>query len=157
MTQPGASFIAAARASHAKWHVPASVSLGQWAAESGWGRSVSGANNYGGITAKVTGAVFPYEPGTPLEKATLCWTHERWQGERVRCQRWFKDFPSIDAYFDAHAKLLATAPIYASAMRALPNVARFVALMGAHYATDEHYADTIMAIIRGSNLTRYDA
>ena len=156
MTQIPAAVIASAQAGQARWYVPASVSIAQWALESGWGAHESGKWNYGGITAKVKDAVFPYKPGTPLEPATLCWTHEEVNGETVKCQRWFKDYPSPDVFFDAHAKLIATAPVYAPAMAALPDVARFVDLMAPHYATDGDYAETLHSIIRGHNLTQYD-
>ena len=150
--------IAAAKASQAKWGIPASVSLAQWAIESGWGKSVSGKNNYGGITAKVKGAVFPFVPGTPLEPATLCWTHESWQGKRVSCQRWFKDFDTAQMYFEAHAKLLATGAPYAKARSKLPDVGAFVDALTGVYATDPGYGKTLRAIIYGSaRMTQYDA
>jgi flagellum-specific peptidoglycan hydrolase FlgJ len=155
-TQIPAAVIAAAQASQKAWHIPPSVSLAQWALESGWGQHESGKFNYGGITAKVKDAEFPYKPGTPLEPATLCWTHEEVHGELVKCQRWFKDYPGPEAFFDAHAKLLATAPVYAAARAALPDVARFVDLMAPHYATASNYADLIHSIIRGHDLTQYD-
>ncbi len=156
MTQIPAAVITAAQAGQAHWRVPASVSIAQWALESGWGAHESGKWNYGGITAKVSGAVFPYQPGKPLEPATLCWTHEEVNGAVVKCQRWFKDYPSPDAFFDAHAKLLATAPVYAPAIAALPDVGRFVDLMAPHYASASGYAELIHSIIRGHNLTQYD-
>lgn len=156
MAKPSPAVIAAAQASQRKWKVPASVTIAQWAVESGWGRHESGKFNYGGITAKVKDAVFPYKPGTPLEPATLCWTHEHVNGQMVKCQRWFKDYPTPEAFFDAHAKLLATAPVYHAAMEALPNRERFIDLMAPHYATAPTYAATLKNIIRASNLGQYD-
>jgi len=150
------NIVASAQASQRKWRVPASVSLAQWGDESAYGKAVTGKFNYGGITAKVKDAVFPFVPGTPLEPATLCWTHEHYNGEDVKCQRWFKDFPSADAFFDAHGKLLGTSPIYAPAMAALPDVSRFVDLMAVHYATALGYAAVIHSIIASNNLTQYD-
>jgi flagellum-specific peptidoglycan hydrolase FlgJ len=150
------NIVRAAQASAKKTGIPASVSIAQWALESGWGARVSGKNNYGGITAKVKDAVFPYKPGTPLEPATLCWTHESYQGSRVRCQRWFKNFDSPEAYFDAHAKLLSTAPVYAPARAKLPDVDAFVDEMGKRYATDPNYAATIKTIMRGSSLYAFN-
>jgi flagellum-specific peptidoglycan hydrolase FlgJ len=160
--------IAGARASQARYGVPASVTLAQWALESGWGKAVSGKNNYGGITAKVKGAVFPYKPGTPLEPATLCWTHEQYQGARVKCQRWFKDFATATAYFEAHAKLLGTSPIYAEARSLLPDVNAFTDALDVDYkprakdknwrayATDPKYAETLKSIMKGSGLYAYN-
>jgi flagellum-specific peptidoglycan hydrolase FlgJ len=151
-----ANIIASAQASQRKWRVPASVSLAQWGVESAYGKAVTGKFNYGGITAKVKDAVFPFVPGTPLEPATLCWTHEHYKGEDVKCQRWFKDFPNADAFFDAHGKLLGTSPIYAPAMAALPNVIKFINLMAPHYATAPNYGATLRSIIASNNLTQFD-
>jgi flagellum-specific peptidoglycan hydrolase FlgJ len=158
--KPHADVIAAAQAAAKKWRVPASVSLAQYGLESGWGRAVSGKFNFGGITAKVEGANFPHDPGKPLESATLCPTHEVVHGVTVACNRWFKDFASIADYFDHHARLIATAPVYAPAMAALDGtpsgLAKFVSLMGAHYATAPDYAHVIMTLIQQDGLTRYD-
>ena len=147
--------------------IPASVTLAQWALESGWGKSVSGKNNYGGITAKVKDAVFPFKPGTPLEPATLVWTHEIVGGKRVRCQRWFKDFDSPGAYFQAHAKLLGTSAVYARARAKYPDAEAFVEQLepvyGAGgkvvqpgYATDPNYSETLKSIMRTNKLHLYD-
>lgn len=156
MTQPPQAAIDAARASMATWKIPASVSLAQWALESGWGTRMSGKFNYGGITAKVKDAVFPFVPGTPLEPATLCATHENWQGKRVACKRWFKDFPSLGAYFAAHAKLLATGTPYVKARTKLPDPFAFANALTGVYATDPNYGATLGSIMRGSGLTRFD-
>jgi flagellum-specific peptidoglycan hydrolase FlgJ len=50
-TQPSAAAIAAARASHKKWGILASISLAQWALESAWGKRTSGPFNYFGMMA----------------------------------------------------------------------------------------------------------
>ena len=39
MTTPPMEVITAAQASQRKWHVPAAVTIAQWALESGWGRT----------------------------------------------------------------------------------------------------------------------
>jgi flagellum-specific peptidoglycan hydrolase FlgJ len=145
-----------ARASEKATGIPASVTLAQWALESGWGKSVSGKNNYGGITAKVKDAAFPTNPGTPLEDATLCWTHEVVKGQLVKCQRWFKNFATVGEFFDAHGRLLSTAPIYAKARAELPDVDAFVDAMGPIYATAPTYAATIKSIMRSNNLYAYN-
>lgn len=149
--------IAGAQASQKATGIPASVTLAQWALESGWGKSVSGKNNYGGITAKVKDAVFPYVPGTPLEPATLCQTREVYQGKSVQCKRWFKDFVSVADFFNAHGKLLATAKAYAPARAKLPDPYAFADALTGVYATDPNYGTTLKSIIRSNNLTRYDA
>ena len=134
----------------------ASLSIAQWADESGWGASVTGKNNYGGITAKVTGAVFPYVPGTPLEPATLCATHEFYHGQRVACKRWFKDYATVADFFEAHAALIATARAYAPAIAKLPDVDAYVTTLAGIYATGQGYGAALLSIIHGHNLTQYD-
>ena len=47
MTEPTPYIIASAQASQRKWRVPASVTIAQWALESGWGAHQSGKFNYG--------------------------------------------------------------------------------------------------------------
>jgi flagellum-specific peptidoglycan hydrolase FlgJ len=155
--QPPPDIIAAAQASQAKWGIPASIILAQWALESSWGTAVSGKNNFGGITAKVKDAVFPHVPGEPLEPASLCSTHEVVAGKRVACQRWFKDFASPEAYFDRHGALLATGKPYAKARTLLPDPDKFADALTGVYATDPQYGASLRAIMRGSNLYRFNA
>lgn len=147
--------------------IPASITLAQWAVETGWGQSVTGKNNYGGITAKVKDSVFPYKPGTPLEPATLCWTHEEVSGKRVKVQRWFKDYDSMGAFFQAHARLLGTSPVYARARAKYPDANAFAdqlepiydakgKVIAAGYATASNYAETLKSIMRTNNLYVYN-
>ena len=150
MTQPPPAIITAARASAAKWKIPASVSLAQWAIESGWGKRNSGVNNPFGITAPLNAQHRPMVPATDVT------THEEVHGVRIATSRWFRNFDTVEAAFDYHAKLLATSGYYKAAMAALPNVERFVGLMAQHYASDSHYAASVMAVIRGSALAKYD-
>ena len=135
--------IAAARHAQAKWGVPASVSLAQFGLESGWGAHAPGNNPFGIKALKDL-------PVQHLATTEVC------HGRVVHCEQPFAAFPSITDAFDVHAKLLATAPVYAAAMRALPSVEAFVRAMAAHYATDPQYAAKIMAVIRSGNLTQYD-
>ena len=145
MTAPTipAAVIAAAQASQARWRVPASVSIAQWALESGWGAHAPG-NNPFGIKAM---------PGLAVQSFA---THEVVHGHLVPCTAQFAAFTDLAQAFDVHAKLIATARVYAGAMHVLPDVAAFVAAMAAHYATDPAYAAKIMAMIRGHGLAQYD-
>ena len=135
--------ISAAQAAARKWLIPASVSLAQWAIESGWGAHSPG-NNPFGIKALT---------GHPVQTFT---THECVHGHLVKCEQRFAAFTDIAEAFDCHAKLLATAAVYHAAMGALPDVTKFVARMGPHYATDPQYAAKIMAVITSANLEQYD-
>jgi len=151
MAQPTAEAIAAARSSQKARGIPASVILSQWALESAWGTKMSGKHNCFGIKARAG------EPCTPVL------THEVIGGKRVAKTLLFRDYTSLAEAFDAHAKLLATGAPYADFRKALPDLAKATAALGggtpAHprYATDPDYGRKLMAVIRGSNLTRFDA
>lgn len=146
MTQPSPAAVNAARASARAYGIPASVTLAQWALESAWGKRIpTGSNNPFGIKA------LPHQPYVIVP------THEVVKGQRILIHAAFRKFDSLADAFEAHAKLLATARVYAPARSALPDPFRFADALTGVYATDPHYGDTLEAIIRGSNLQRYDA
>ena len=144
-TQPPSDVIAAAQASARKWGIPASVSLAQWALESAWGKKVTGKFNYGGIKCRSAD-----QPGT------LCPTHEVVQGKLVAVWARFRDFSSVEDYFDCHATLIATAPVYKPVMAMAAQADAFAHALTGRYATDPHYGESLIAIMRGSNLYQYD-
>ncbi|MDQ2763828.1 MAG: glucosaminidase domain-containing protein [Pseudomonadota bacterium] len=145
MTQPTQAAIAAARATQKKWKIPASVSLAQWALESGWGKHTSAPHNYFGMKAL---------PGQPCQVVP---TREVYKGHSVIIQAAFRSFACDEDAFDAHGKLLATAGVYAHARAALPDPFKFAHALTGTYATDPKYGDLLERIIRGSRLTKYDA
>jgi flagellum-specific peptidoglycan hydrolase FlgJ len=129
------------------WQVPACVSIGQWAYESGWGKHMPNASfNPFGIKA------IGNEPYVSVP------THEYVRGHLITVEAKFRKFANFDEAFDAHAKLLATAWIYHSAMQAwmTGDINLGIRLMAAHYATDPHYAPVLMSIIHANNLQQYD-
>lgn len=145
MTQPTPDVIAAAKAAQAKWHIPASVSLAQWALESGWGTHLpSGSNNPFGIKA------------TAGQLSVTVPTREVIHGKSVTINAAFRKFASIADAFDLHAKLLATGVPYSKARAALPDPIAFAHALTGVYATDPAYGKLLTEIIHGSNLTRYD-
>lgn len=139
--------IAAARAAQARRHVPASVSIAQWKIESGNGAHQPGNNGFGMKPRKGLNDPCQQLGTTEWDKAKKCY---------VPCKQPFRIFPSIADAFMAHAELVATAPVYADAMAALPNRDLFIDRMAAHYATDPLYASKIKAIIKSSGLAQYD-
>ena len=144
--QPPPAVVAAARAAAARWGIPASVTLAQWALESGWGRHTPpGSNNPFGIKAR---------PGDP---ASVAATREVVGGADVTVEARFRAFASLDEAFDDHARLLALAPVYAPARTRLPDVKAFCAALAGRYATDPHYGDRLSAVIDGSQLERFDS
>jgi flagellum-specific peptidoglycan hydrolase FlgJ len=146
MTTPAANIVAAAREAEAKWRIPSSVSIAQFALESGWGQHAPGRDPFG---MKPRSGKF--------DPAQLLMTTE-WSKARgyYKVSQMFRTFASIADAFLAHAELIATAPVYAAAMAALPDTAAFLERMAAHYATDPLYASKITAIIAGSRLQQYD-
>jgi flagellum-specific peptidoglycan hydrolase FlgJ len=159
------SVITSAQGQESKWGIPASLTLAQWACESNWGKSVTGKNNFGGKKAKLERPVRLPAAGVPSEAATLCWTHETINGVSVRCQQWFKDYPTPDAWFDDHAKLLATGSPYRAAYQAMKagggpadpeRVRSFTVAIAKRYATAPNYAHTLLGIMRQHNLYQYN-
>lgn len=137
--------IAAAQGAARKWRVPASVSLAQYAVESGWGKYMpAGSNNPFGIQAL---------PGLPSVAAI---SHEYRNGQLVQVTEYFAKFASIADAFDKHGELLATARAYRAAMVFADNPNAFVAAMAPVYATAPNYASALLSIMRGSNLYQYD-
>lgn len=143
---PAPEVVAAARAAQAKWKIPASISIAQYGLESGWGAHMPPeSNNPFGI--KAVGA----------RPSVTVGTTEYIHGNAVRIPQAFAVFPSLAAAFDLHAQLLATSGHYALARAALPDVYAFANALTGVYATDPNYGHLLGQIIRGSNLTQYDA
>ena len=144
MRVPPTDCIAAAQAADRRWGVFASVSLAQWALESGWGDRLTGRNNPFGIKALWS------QPGT------MCETHEVVDGKPCPTHARFRDFDSLDDAFGAHARLIATGAPYKEAMAHKGELDAFVRLMGARYATDPDYAAKIMGLIADEGFTQFD-
>ena len=139
--------IAAAQASH-KLYFPkgpyASVSLAQWAIESAYGHDEPpSSDNPFGIKA-VAGQ--PY---------VISMTREVIKGISEHIPQHFAKYTSLTDAFDAHAKLLATSPIYAEAQRT-SNPDDYVRAMAKHYATAPNYAAVILAVMKSQNLYPFD-
>ena len=144
---PTADVIAAAKAAMVATRVPASVTIAQYALESGWGKHMPpDSNNPFGIKQ--------FDLSLPHVMAS---TTEVINGKLVHEMQPFAAYPAIAAAFAAHADLIATKPIYAAAMLALPDVGQFVTLMAEHYATDPQYAQKLLTLIDEDHLEQYDA
>jgi flagellum-specific peptidoglycan hydrolase FlgJ len=150
-TQPPAEVIAAAKAADAKWRIPASVLLAQWALESGWGkREPPGSNNPFGEKAPVG------EPGVRAP------TTEDVGANVVHIDATFRAFMNVDDAFDFHAEHLATSHWFIPARASLPDVQKFCDALGGgtatrpNYSTSPTYGASLLAVIRDSNLRAYD-
>lgn len=151
-TQPPANVVAAAKTAAAKWHIPASVLLAQWALESGWGkREPAGSNNPFGekAPAGVHGVSAP--------------TSEDIEGDVVHINAMFRAFLNVADAFDFHAEHLATSHWYTPARARLPDVEKFCDALGGgsaarpNYSTNPLYGKVLMEVIRSSSLEAYDA
>jgi len=120
------AMVCPAQMSQSKWGVPASVTLAQCIVESGWGRSKLALKNrnYFGIKAIPGQEYCEYvtaedgATGTKMERAK------------------FAVYPSAIESFNAHGRLLATLPRYASAMAVRDDVPAFcLALQEGGYST----------------------
>jgi flagellum-specific peptidoglycan hydrolase FlgJ len=147
MTTPPTDAIAAAQSASRKWAIPASISLAQWALESGWGKHDLGACNFFGMKCRA-GKNDPF--------VTLRTREVDRNGKTFFIDARFRKFASVEEAFDAHAQLLATAPVYSKARARLPDVAAFADALTGVYATDPKYGALLRSIIRGSDLTQYD-
>ena len=146
MTAPTPAVIAAAQAAQAKWRIPASVTIAQYAVESGWGAHMPpGSNNPFGIKA------------LPGQECVSVSTREVDKyGRDFYINAAFRKFASLAEAFDEHGRLLAQAGAYAKARACLPNAAAFADALTGVYATDPRYGTTLKSVMHGSNLYQYD-
>lgn len=151
MTTPPANIIAAAQASQKKWRIPASISIAQWALESGWGKYDLGVYNYFGMKAPVDASGKPTVPFVTKRTREV-----NSKGQAYFIDAPFRAFTSPADAFDAHGKLLATAKVYAGPREKLPDANAFADALTGIYATDPTYGTQLKAIMRGSNLYQYD-
>lgn len=137
--------IDAAKASQAKWGIPASISIAQWAVESGYGKHMPpGSNNPFGIKAR---------KGEPSVGAR---TREVLGGKTVYITDGFRKFDSIADAFDKHGEFLATRKPYARARTKLPDPDAFADALTGVYATDPNYGKVLKGLMRSANLYQYN-
>jgi flagellum-specific peptidoglycan hydrolase FlgJ len=144
---PPADIIAAAQQSERDTGVPTSVTLAQWALESGWGKKNSGDNNPFGIKAR------PGEPGKDVA------THERVGSKLVPKMQRFRNYGSLDEAFTAHANLLAKHYPISMAHKDDPNAFADGLQADPHHQyanTTGDYAGTLKSIMRSNNFYQYD-
>lgn len=140
-----ADIVAAAQASQAKWGIPASISLAQWAVESGRGKHMPpGSNNPFGIKARAGDA------------SVVVATREVVRGQDITIRAPFRKFASLTEAFDEHGKLLATVGAYANARTKLPDADAFADALTGVYATDPNYGKVLKQVMRGGNFYQYD-
>ncbi len=144
---PPPDVVAAAQRTERETGIPTSVTLGQWALESGFGNHSPG-NNPFGIKAR---------KGEPFQ---LLWTREKAKNGSglVRVQQKFRAYSSLDEAFRARGDLLSRRYPGAMAHKNDPNafVAGLQAVPGHQYATDPNYASKVISTMRANNFYQYD-
>lgn len=134
-----------ARACQRTTGIPASFTIAQAALESSWGSRAPG-NNLFGIKADTSW----HGPTVPIT------THEVVKGESVQVVAAFRAYPTLADSLADHAQFFLQNQRYRRCFleKGGEGWARAVATAG--YATDPGYADKLISIIRGRNLTRFD-
>lgn len=137
--------IQAARASQQRWQVPASITLAQWALESGFGKHLpAGSNNPFGIKA---GKNAPYVEANTVEVIN---------GQRVTVRAKFRKFDSIADAFDYHGRLLATNKAYSRAMSVRQDPDAFADALTGVYATAPNYGAVLKNMMKKYNLYQHN-
>lgn len=127
----------------------ASAMMAQAILESSWGRSglAQRAHNLFGVKADAswTGPTISID------------TKEYIDGKWVIVPAKWRAYPDWEASIEDHAKFLMDNPRYAPALAVKDQPELFChQLQACGYATDPHYADLLISIIHGRNLTQYD-
>jgi len=131
----------AAMMGQTKYNIPAEVTIAQWQLESNSGKRMpEGSNNPFGIKAK---------KGEDYVEAM---TTENINGVDTRMMAKFKKFKSIEEAFEAHSKLLATAPAYVEARKHPDDPKAFANSLTGKYATDPLYGAKLGALIDQTKL-----
>ena len=140
--------------------VPASVTMAQAILESGWGEHHMGdANNYFGIKAQdKNGTVVFGDVATGfVDKVTKEFDHN---GNAFTVVAHFRAYKDMAGSFIDHGIFL-TAPRYQAALKAYAQSkdanAYARGLQTAGYATDPHYGDSLIALMKGHDLYQFNA
>lgn len=126
----------------------ASVTLAQWAQESGFGKYQLHANNPFGMK---------WHEGSKYGFVTVH-TKEWEKDHYVVIEAKFIAFPSIDVAFVEHGKLLMSpnGP-YAKALPFKDDYQKFIETIGPIYATDPNYVKSLLSLINTYSLHSFDS
>jgi hypothetical protein len=121
------------------------VTLAQAIIESGWGdHHLGDAWNFFGIKAQGS------EPFVEVR------TREVVGGKDIFINAKFRRFASMEECFREHGRFLRDNSRYAPAFQTTDAESFARAIHAAGYATDPHYSDALVGIIRDNNLQQYD-
>lgn len=125
--------------------IPASFTIAQAALESSWGEKAIGCNLFG-IKADKS-----WKGAT-----TLFATHEYIKGTKTPVTDSFRCYASWGECLADRAAFFKANPRYAACFRETTGEGWARAVAKAGYATDPHYAETLLAVMRGRSMSRYD-
>lgn len=146
---PPAAFInlllPAAQACQRATGIPTSFTLAQAALESGWGARAPGNNLFG-------------------VKADRAWkgktvdvpTHEVVKGKRIFINDKFRAYADWAECMADRARFFMVNPRYAACFKETTGEGWARAAAKAGYATDPHYAETLIKVMRGRKMSQYD-
>ncbi len=142
------AIVPAARASHKLTGIPASFTLAQAALESGWGASKlskQGCNLFGVKADKSwKGPVLMMQ------------TREVLNGKSVMVVARWRLYATWAECLADRVEFFKRNPRYKACFKETTGAGWCRAVAAAGYATDPHYADKLLAMIAGRNLTRFD-
>lgn len=150
MTQIAKVYIDAAQTAQKAYGVPASVSLAQFALESGYGKHDLGANNFFGIK---------YGKNVRCDGFVEKQTKEFINGKYITITAKFAKFNSVEGAFLEHARFIAKHPQLSRAMEFKANPEKFVCALQEgtiKYATDPQYVEKLVSIMKSQKLYQYD-
>ena len=138
----------AARECHRITGIPASFTLAQAALESGWGASklAGQGRNLFGVKADRSWK------GETLDMLTT----EVVRGKRIKVMAKWRVYPTWSACMLDRAEFFRRNPRYSKCWAEKTGEGWVRAVAAAGYATDPEYAEKVIAVIRGRNLTRFD-
>lgn len=137
--------IKAAQDSQRATGVPASITLAQWALESGYGRSMpKDSNNPFGIKAVGN------QPGVDAV------TKEDYGHGKVTVTQKFRKFDSLSDAFKEHARLLSESKYYTKSMELKDDPDAFADSLTGVYATDTEYGSKLKGMMKSNNLYQYN-
>ncbi|BDD93551.1 hypothetical protein PanNE5_29910 [Pandoraea sp. NE5] len=139
----------AAQACMRRTKIPTSFTIAQGALESSWGASKLATTAFNLFGVKADRAW----KGPTVIMPTI----EVIAGKRITVSAQWRRYSGWQACIDDHAAFLLTNPRYKAAFAYAdgPSFARAIAAAG--YATDPQYAEKLIAVIRGRNLSALDA
>jgi flagellum-specific peptidoglycan hydrolase FlgJ len=150
-----------AKISELQTGVPASITMAQAILESGWGEHhIGSANNYFGVKAHtVKGQVSYGDIATGyVDRSTK--EHLKKSNTDVTITAHFRAYADMGGSFRDHGMFLRNNPRYQSAVDAYAktkNADEFArGLQKAGYATDPHYAELLISIMKSHDLYKYN-